>query len=166
MRLIICIGLFTVWMSLLPQDFNLRKSHHKTLADSSYSHCYQFFRGCVPKMFVTSYSVTYCIYIPGKSGFCFHYYCAVYDECKKSGEFWLADRICFCTLHHLITIIVQTYLKIWTYKMPVRYILSSVWVRLSILSRLSIIYYVGLCVFSLPISLVMIERVYILCLQY
>ena len=23
-----------------------------------------FFRGCVPEMFVTSYSVTYCIYVP------------------------------------------------------------------------------------------------------
>ena len=48
--------------------------------------------------------------------------------------------------------------------MPVRYILSSVWVRLSIFSPLSIIQYVGLYVFSLPISLVMIERIYILCL--
>ena len=36
----------------------------------------------------------------------------------------------------------------WTYKMPVRYNLSSVWVRLSIFSQLSIIQYVGLCVFS------------------
>ena len=52
----------------------------------------------------------------------------------------------------------------WTYKMPVRYSLSSVWVRLSIFSQLSIIQYVGLCVFSLPISVVMIERIYILCL--
>ena len=52
----------------------------------------------------------------------------------------------------------------WTYKMPVRYILSSVWVRLSIFSPLSIIQYVGLYVFSLPISVVMIERIYILCL--
>ena len=50
------------------------------------------------------------------------------------------------------------------YKMPVRYILSSVWVRLSIFSQLSIIHYLGLCVFSLPISLVMIERIYIRCL--
>ena len=41
-----------------------------------------FFRGCVPEMFVTSYSVTYCIYVPGKPGICFHYHCAVYDECK------------------------------------------------------------------------------------
>ena len=52
----------------------------------------------------------------------------------------------------------------WTYKMPVRYILPSVWIRLSIFSQLSIIQYVGLCVFSLPTSLVMIERIYILCL--
>ena len=50
----------------------------------------------------------------------------------------------------------------WTYKMPVRYNLSSVWVRLSLFSQLSIIQYVGLCVFSLPISFVMIERMYIL----
>ena len=42
-----------------------------------------------------------------------------------------------------------------------RYILSSVWVRLSIFSPLSIIQYVELYVFSLPISLVMIERIYI-----
>ena len=33
----------------------------------------------------------------------------------------------------------------WTNKMSVRYNLSSVWVRLSILSQLSIIQYVGLC---------------------
>ena len=52
----------------------------------------------------------------------------------------------------------------WTYKMPVRYNLLSVWVRLSISSQFSIIQYVGLCVFSLPISFVMIERIYIFCL--
>ena len=52
----------------------------------------------------------------------------------------------------------------WTYKMPVRYNLSSVWVRLSIFSWLSIIQYVGLCVFKIPIPFVMIERIYILCL--
>ena len=52
----------------------------------------------------------------------------------------------------------------WTYKMTVRYNLSSVWVRLNIFSQLSIIQYVRLCVFSLPISFVMIERIHILCL--
>ena len=52
----------------------------------------------------------------------------------------------------------------WTYKMPARCNFWSVWVRLSIFSQLSIIQYVGLCVFSLPVSFVMIERIYILCL--
>ena len=52
----------------------------------------------------------------------------------------------------------------WTNKMPVRYNSSSVWVRFSIFSQLSIKQYVGLCVFSLPISFVMIERKYLLCL--
>ena len=52
----------------------------------------------------------------------------------------------------------------WTYKMPVRYVLSSVWVRFSIFSPLSILQYVGLYVLSWTISLVMIERIYILCL--
>ena len=37
-------------------------------------------------------------------------------------------------------------------------------VRLSIFSQLSIVQYVGLCVFSLPIYLVMIGSIYILCL--
>ena len=54
----------------------------------------------------------------------------------------------------------------WTYKMPVRYHLSSVWVRLSICSQLSIIQYVGLCVFSLLISFVMIKRIYIILSYY
>ena len=44
------------------------------------------------------------------------------------------------------------------------YNLSSVWVRLSIFIQLSIIQYVGLCVLSLPISFVMIEIIYIICL--
>ena len=26
--------------------------------------------------------------------FCFHYYCVVYDECKYSDTFWLADHTC------------------------------------------------------------------------
>ena len=125
-----------------------------------------FFRGCVPEMFVTSYSVTYCIYVPGKPGICFHYYCAVYDECKYSDTFWLADR---SRLFVQYTISLSSLCKLiwrhWAYKMPVRYIyLSSVWVRLSIFFPLSIVQYVGLYAFSIPISLVMIERIHILCL--
>ena len=48
--------------------------------------------------------------------------------------------------------------------MPVRYILSSLWVRLRIFSPLSITHHMGLYVFSFPISLVMIERIHIRCL--
>ena len=119
-----------------------------------------FFRGCVPEMFVTLYSVSYCIYVPGKPGICFHYYCAVYDECKYSDTFWLADRT---RLFVQYTISLSSLYKLiwrhWTYKMPVRYLLSSVWVRLGIFSPSSVIQYVGLCVFSLPIPLLMIERI-------
>ena len=53
-----------------------------------------------------------------------------------------------CTLHHLIIIIVQTLSE------DIEIIkLSSVWVRLSIFSQLSIIQYVGLCVFVYPFLL-------------
>ena len=114
-------------------------------------------------MFVTSYSVIYCIYIPGKPGFCFHYHCADYDEWQNLDKFWLVDRV---RLFVHYTISLSSLYKLtwghWTYEMPVRYILSSVWVRLSIFSQLSIIQYMGLCVFSLPISFVMIGRIYTL----
>ena len=133
--------------------------YHHQIGSIHLSHCYHIFRGYVPEMFVASYSVTYCTYVPGKAGICFHYYCAVYDECKYSDTFWLADRT---RLFVQYTISLSSLCK--TYKMPVRYILSSVWVTLSILSPLSIIQYVGMYVFTFPISLVMIERIYILCL--
>ena len=113
-----------------------------------------FFRGCVPDMFAASHSLTHCIYVPGKPGICFHYYCAVYDECKYSDTFWLADRTRLF-VHHLIIIIVQTYLKalnLWN----ACQIYFVECVRLTIFSPLPIIQYVGLYVFSLPISLVMI----------
>ena len=106
------------------------------------------FRGCVPEMFATSYSITHCIYDPGKPGICFHHYCAIYDECKYSDTFWLADRT---RLFVQYTISLSSFCKHiwrhWTYKMPVRYILLSVWVKLSIFSPLSIIQYVG-CMYS------------------
>ena len=99
----------------------------------------------------------------GNTGFCFHYYCAVYNVCKYSDTFWLADRV-HLFVHYSISL--SSLCKLiwghWTYKMPVGYILSSVRVRLSIFSQLSIIQYMGLCVFSLPISLVMVERIYTL----
>ena len=88
---------------------------------------------------------------------CIEYFSILYRLHYRSYSF-------VCTLHHLIIIIVQTHLKTLNYKTPVRYILSSVSIRLRIFSPLSIIQYVGLYVFSLPMSLVMIEIIYILCL--
>ena len=121
------------------------------------------FHGCVPDMFVTSYSVTYCIYVPGKPGICFHYYCAFYDECKYSDAVWLADRTRLFVQYNIsLSSLCKLIWRHWTYKMLVRYILSSVWVRLSIFSAFSIKQFVGLYVFSLPIFVV-IERIYILC---
>ena len=112
------------------------------------------FRGCVPPMFVTWYSVTYCIDVPGKPGICYHYHCAVNDECKYSDTFWLADRTRLFVQYTIsLSLLCKLICRHWTYKMPVRFILSSVWVRLSIFSPLSIIQYVGVyvsvCLFSL-----------------
>ena len=89
-----------------------------------------FFRGCVSEMFATLYSVTYCIYIPGKREIFFHYYCAAYDECKWSDTFWLEDRIRLF-VHYTISLssLCKLIWRHWTYKMPVRYSFSSVWVR-------------------------------------
>ena len=114
-------------------------------------------------MFLTTYSVTYCIYVPGKLGFFSLLLCSLWWvqiggfvlDCR-SNWFFVQYNISLSSLCKLIW-------RHWTYKIPVRYILSSVWVRLSIFSQISIIQYVGLCVLSLPISLVMIERIYILC---
>ena len=102
-------------------------------------------------------------YIFREKRFFFHCYCAVYDECKYSDTIWLADHVRLF-VHYTISLssLCKLIWKQWTYEMPVRYILSSVWVRLGIFSQLPIIQYMGLCVFSLPISLVLIERIYIL----
>ena len=72
----------------------------------------------------------------------------------------MACRSCsfVCRLHHLIIIIMQTYLRHWTNKMLVRYMLPSVCLRLRQFSQLSCIRYMVLCVFSLPNSPVMIAR--------
>ena len=95
----------------------------------------------------------------GRTG---NYHYAVYDECTYSDTFWLEDRTrVFVQYTISLSSLCKLIWRHWTYKMPVIYILWSVWVRLSILSPLSIIQYVGLYVFSLPISLVMIEGIYI-----
>ena len=109
-----------------------------------------FFRGCVSEMVVLSYSVIYYIYIPMFS--LWHLQTIGYIMACRSCSF-------VCRLHHLIIIIMQT-------KMLVRYMLPSVCLRLRQFSQLSFIQYMGLCVFSLPISPVMIVRMCTLSYNY
>ena len=91
-----------------------------------------FCGGRVSEMFVTSYSVTYCIYIPGKLRFCSHHHCAVYDECKRLDTLWPADRIRLF-VHYTISLssLCTLICRHWTYEMSAKYILSSVWVKLN-----------------------------------
>ena len=122
-----------------------------------------FFRGCVPQIFVI---FCYLLYIhSAKTGNLFSsLLCSLWWVQMVGYVLAWGSYSFICTLHHLIIIIVQTYLKTLNLWMPVRYVLPSVWVRHNIFSQLSIIQHVWLCAFSLPISLVMIEKLYILCL--
>ena len=79
-------------------------------------------------------------------------------ECKQFETFCLAA----CTrllVQYAISLssLCRIIWRQWTYEMPIRYILSSVWIRLSIFSRLSIIQsiiqYVGLCFSVYPLPL-------------
>ena len=140
--------------------------YHDQIGSIHLSHCYHIFP------WLCAWDVCYIIFchlLHIRSGkkprICFHYYCAVYDECKYSDTFWLSDRTrLFVQYSITLSSLCKLIWRHWTYKMPLRYILSNVWVILGIFSPLSIIQYMGLYVFSLPISLVMIEKIYILCL--
>ena len=101
----------------------------------------------------------------GNRNFVFIIFAQFMMSANSWDTFWLADHIRLF-VHYTISSssLCKLIWRHWTYKMPIRYILSSVWKRLSIFSQLSIIQYMGLCVFILPISLVMINIVHILCL--
>ena len=74
----------------------------------------------------------------------------------------LADRIrLFAHYTISLSLLCKLIWRHWT-KKPVRFILSSVWVSLSIFSQLSIIQFMGQCVFISPNSLVTNERIYTL----
>ena len=131
--------------------------YHHQIGSIHISHCYNIFRGCVPEMFVTSYPVIYCICIPRKTRISFSLLLHSLWWVQIAG-YVMALQIVFVCLYftpsHII--IVQTYLKTLN--------LSNVRQILNVLSQLSITQYTGLCAFILPISLVMIERIYIFCL--
>ena len=117
-----------------------------------------FFRGCVSEMVVLSYSVIYYIYIPGTLGRCFHYVCSVYGICKWSDILWPVGRVRLFTNYTIsLSSLCRPIWRHWITKMLVSYMLSSVCLRLRQLSP-SFIQYMGLCVFSLPNSPVIIVR--------
>ena len=68
-------------------DWEDKAIAHHQIGSIHISHCYHIFRGCVSDIFVTSYSVTYCIYVPGKPGICF----IIIVQIMMSAN----DRICF-----------------------------------------------------------------------
>ena len=78
------------------------------------------------------------------------------------------SMVVFVCLHFSFTTALSSLCKrIWKYgtsKIFARYILSNVCLRLSQFSQLSFMQYMGLCVFSLPISLMMILRIHVLVL--
>ena len=88
-----------------------------------------FFRGCVSEMVVLSYSVIYYIYIPGKLGLCFHFWCSVYGICKRSDTSWrMIARMR------------------WAQKMLAGYIMSRVCLRWDYFFRLPFCIYRVACV--------------------
>ena len=118
-----------------------------------------FFRGCVSEMVVLSYSVIYYIYIPGTLGPCSHYWCSVYGICKWSDTLWPVGCVrLFADYTISLSSLCILIWRHWTTKMLVRYILPYVCLRLRQFSQLSYIQYMGLCVFSLPNSPLMIVR--------
>ena len=115
-------------------------------------------------MFVTSYSVTYCLYVPGNWQFVFVIIVQFMMSANSRIRLHCRSYSFVCTVHHLIIIIVQNNLKTLNLENACQiYFVECV--RLGTFSQLtiiqSIIQYVGLCVFSLPTPLVMIERIYI-----
>ena len=112
-------------------------------------------------MFATSYSVTHFIYIYLENReLVFNIIVQFMMSANSRMRFGLP--IVFVCLY-----ITPSHYHLWGHwicKMPVRYILSNMWVTLSIFPQLYIIQYVGLCAFRWPIAPVMIERIYILCL--
>ena len=118
------------------------------------SHYYHIFRGCVPEMFVTSYSVTYCI--NGKTGNLFSLLLCSLWWVKISGYVLACRSYSFvCTVHHLIIINVQAYLKALSLQNACQIYFVECVSKIKHIFPLSTIQYVGLCVFSLPIPLVM-----------
>ena len=102
------------------------------------------------------------MYISQESWDVFFYYWAVLwcVQIIKYIMVWFIHG-CICLFAHYTTSLsslCRCICRYWISKILVRYILSSVCLRLIKFSQLSFMQYMGLCVFGLPISLMMIMR--------
>ena len=98
--------------------------------------------------------------IPGTLGQCFHYWCAVYAMCKRLGTLWLVGRAHLFALYIIsLSSFCRLSLRNWTFKMLVRYMLSSVCLRLSQFSQLSFAKTTEFCDLRSPYSLVIIVKI-------
>ena len=105
--------------------------YHHQIGSIHLSHCYHIFPWlCAWDVCYIIFTYCHLLHIRfGKTGNCFHYYFAVYDECKYSDTFWLADGT---RLFVQYTISLSSLCKLiwrhWAYKMPVKniYFVESV----------------------------------------
>ena len=118
-----------------------------------------YFSVAVSEMVVLSYSVIHYIYIPVTLGLCFHYWCSVYSICKCSDTLWHISRVrLFANYTISLLSLCRIIWRHWSTKMLVKCMLPSVCLRLRQFSKLSFNQYIGLRVFSLPNSPVLIVR--------
>ena len=136
---------------------------HHQIESIHLSHCYHIFP------WLCAWDVCYIIFchllhiLSGKTGNLFSLLLCSLWSVQIFGCVWLADRT---RLSVQYTISLSSLCKLiwrhWTYKMPVRYILSSVWVRLSIFFRYPLNNMMWGCVFSVYPFLLWWLRAYIL----
>ena len=134
--------------------------YHHQIGSIQLSHCCHIF----PWLCVWDGCTIICchllhIYIPRTLGPCFHYWCSVYGISKWSGTLWPVGRVrLFANYTISLSSLCRLIWRHWAIKILVRYMLPSVCLRLRQFSQLSFVRYMGLCVFSLPNSPVMIVR--------
>ena len=166
MELVLSVTFFWKYMSCIcstgPFEFRWLKryicnpSHrHHQIASVHLSNCCHIFRFCVPKAVVPSYFVVCYTYIPGT----LEPVSIIDGQCNVCAN----DRVHYCLstvfvfVH--ITLITIFIWKHWTPKMLIRYMLPRVCLRLYQLSQLYVIQHMGLYVFSLVKSPVVIKRI-------
>ena len=102
---------------------------------------------------------------PGKSGFCFHCNCAVYDMCKYLYPSKLEGFICLFAHYTMpLSSLCKLIWKLWTYKWLSGIFCRVYVLRLSKFSQSALLQYMELCIFYLVIAYVTIVRICVLCL--